>query len=104
LDKVKERIGLNQHKVIHVGAAPIHRTVLEYFMKFNLPILELYGMSECTGPATLNSIDNWRLGSVGKAICGTKVKLDNIDENGEGEVSIYTSPAPGYKVHKWNQG
>ena len=56
-------------------------------MKYNLPVLELYGMSENTGPATLNTIIDWRLGSVGKPIAGTKLKLDNEDENGEGEVS-----------------
>ncbi len=56
-------------------------------MKYNIPVLELYGMSENTGPATLNTIDNWRLGSVGKVMTGTKIKIDKPDENGEGEVS-----------------
>lgn len=72
--------------MLHVGAAPVHRRVLEHFMKYNLPVLELYGMSENTGPASLNTIVNWRLGSVGKCMVGTKIKIDNKDENGEGEV------------------
>ena len=55
-------------------------------MGYDLAILELYGMSENTGPATANSIVEWKLGSVGKAVCGTKVKIHNPDESGEGEV------------------
>ena len=86
LDKVKDRIGFGDSKAMHVGAAPVHRSVLEFFMKYNLPVLELYGMSENTGPATLNTIQDWRLGTVGKVMTGTKLKLDNIDENNEGEV------------------
>ena len=86
LDKVKERIGFNESKLLLVGAAPIHRDVLEHFMKYNIPVLELYGMSEDTGPAALNTLANWRLGSVGKPLVGTKIKLDNVDENEEGEV------------------
>lgn len=86
LDKVKERLGFQEYKVLHVGAAPVHRDVLEFFMKYNIPVLELYGMSENTGPASFNTITDWRLGSVGKPLLGTKMKLDNVDENGEGEV------------------
>lgn len=87
LDKVKQRIGLDENRVLHVGAAPVHRDTIKFFMKYNLPVLELYGMSENTGPASLNVIDNWRLGSVGKPLLGTKMRIANPDENGEGEVS-----------------
>lgn len=76
--------------VLHVGAAPIQRSVIEFFMKFNMPILELYGMSEDSGPAAVNTIKDWRLGSVGKAMVGTKIKIDKPDEKGEGEVSFFT--------------
>ena len=88
LNKVKERIGFNEAKILHVGAAPVHRSVLEHFMKYNIPVLELYGMSENSGPASFNTIDDWRLSSVGKVMLGTKIKIDNPDENGEGEVSV----------------
>ena len=80
-------MGFQDSKILHVGAAPVHRSVLEHFMKYNMPVLELYGMSENSGPATLNTITGWRLGSVGKVISGTKVKIDKPDDDGEGEVS-----------------
>ena len=36
------------------AAAPIARSVLEFFLDFDIPIYELYGMSESTGPQTLS--------------------------------------------------
>jgi len=72
-----------------VGAAPIHRSVLEYFMSVNMPILELFGMSENSGPQSFNRMDNWQLGSVGLPMLGTQVKIDSPDEKGEGEILLY---------------
>ena len=88
LKKVKERLGLQNAKALISGAAPIHRDVVEYFMGFNLPVLEVYGMSENTGPSNCNTLADWKLGTVGKNLCGTKVKIFNPDEQGEGEVNI----------------
>jgi len=36
------------------GAAPIDRSVVEFFMQLDVPIYEMYGMSECTGPHTVS--------------------------------------------------
>lgn len=38
------------------AAAPIARSVLEFFLDFDIPIYELYGMSESSGPQTLSLI------------------------------------------------
>ena len=35
------------------AAAPIARSVLDFFLEFDMPIYELYGMSESTGPQAL---------------------------------------------------
>ena len=83
--KVRERLGFTRCKILLTGAAPIHRSVLEYFMSINMPVLELYGMSENTGPETINQMSSWRLGSVGHPIHGALVKIDN-PVDGEGEV------------------
>lgn len=87
LKRVHERIGLDCAKITLSGAAPIHRSTVEYFMSINIPLLELYGMSENTGPHSLNMIHKWRLGSVGPSMNGVHIKIDQPDENGEGEVS-----------------
>ena len=87
--KVREALGLTKCKKVLVGAAPIHRDTVEFFMGFDVSILELYGMSESTGPQTLSvkNSSQWRTGSCGKTMKGAETKIDNPDENGDGEVS-----------------
>ena len=88
LKKVRVALGLDRCEILLTGAAPIHRDVLEYFMSVNMPVLELYGMSECAGPQTSNTLNHWRLGSVGPVMTGVKIRIDNPDENGDGEVCV----------------
>ena len=66
--------------------------VHEYFMDMNIQIMELYGMSESSGPHTLNVIQpdaiRWKVGSRGRPIEGVQLKICNPKDNGEGEVSL----------------
>ena len=65
------------------------RETLEFFMSIDVPVFELYGMSECTGPQTM-SLKNpaqWRSGSCGVSISGVETEIDSPDKNGNGEVS-----------------
>ena len=94
--KVRAALGFSKCRVTLVGAAPIHRQTLEYFMGVDIPVLELYGMSECTGPQTLSlkSHTKWRTGSCGKTISGVEMRIDNPDEHGDGEVSDVSNDSP----------
>ena len=67
----------------------MRREVHQYFMSFNIQLMELYGQSESSGCLTLNLIkqDGWKVESCGKLIKGVQLKIFNSDENGEGEVS-----------------
>ena len=94
--KVREALGFQHCKIFAVGAAPIQRDVLDYFMSINIPLMELYGLSECSGCHTLNLRHNhngWRVGSCGKPINGVDLKIVDPDDNREikegeeGEVS-----------------
>lgn len=38
------------------GAAPISKQTLEFFMSLNLPIMEVYGMTETTGKQINNLV------------------------------------------------
>ena len=49
-DIVKKNIGLDECKYFVSGAAPIDKTVLEYFSSLNMPIFEIYGMKNKKGP------------------------------------------------------
>ena len=47
--KVRQALGLDRCHFPMTGAAPISQDTLEYFMSINIPLHELYGMSECAG-------------------------------------------------------
>jgi long-chain-fatty-acid--CoA ligase ACSBG len=81
LGKVKVALGLDRVKACYVSAAPIETKILNYFASINIPILELFGQSECSGPHTTNALDAWKIGTVGRPLPGTQTKLD--PSNGE---------------------
>jgi long-subunit acyl-CoA synthetase (AMP-forming) len=73
--KVRARLGLDQALMLAVSSAPIARETLEFFQSLGLPIMEIYGMSECTGPATISLPHRYRLGRAGYAIPGAEVRI-----------------------------
>jgi long-chain acyl-CoA synthetase len=75
--KLRAQLGLDQLRVAVVGAAPIGRDVLEFFLSCGVPIQEVYGQSEGSGPTTFNRpAPGWtRLGTVGRPVPGVEVKL-----------------------------
>ena len=79
-DKVRQRLGLDRTRICITSAAPISKDTLEFFLSLGIPILEVYGMSECTGPATFSPPDNYRTGKCGIVLPGAEVK---IAEDGE---------------------
>ena len=70
-----------------VGAAPVTMETLRYFQSINIPLYELFGMSECSGPMTVSIPGHVKSGSCGIAMDGTEMKIINEDEDGNGEVS-----------------
>lgn len=58
-------------------------------MRHDLPLLEMYGLAESSGICTLNTMDDWRLGSPGRVMTGTKIRIIDPDFLGEGEVINY---------------
>lgn len=62
------------------GAAPIAMEILEFFDGAGMPTYELYGMTESSALITANRPGAQRLGTVGKPLPGTEVK---IAEDGE---------------------
>ena len=73
--KVKTAIGMDKARGAISGAAPISAELLEFFAGFDLPILEVYGQSEGTGPTTFNRPGATKFGTVGPAYPGCEVRL-----------------------------
>ncbi|KAK9522257.1 hypothetical protein VZT92_018734 [Zoarces viviparus] len=87
--KVRDSLGLDRCKLCFTGAAPITKDTMEYFMSLNIPLLELYGMSESSGPHTVSTDTSYHLTSCGKVMPGCKTKLENPDEDGSGEICMW---------------
>jgi long-chain acyl-CoA synthetase len=51
-------------------------------------VLQGYGLTECSPIVTVNRDALFRHDSIGLPITGVKVKLDNVDENGIGELVV----------------
>jgi long-chain acyl-CoA synthetase len=66
------------------GGAPISIDLLEFFYALGILILEGYGLTETAAPATLNTPDAFRFGTVGRAIPGVEIQIDPAD----GEVLV----------------
>ena len=47
--KVRLALGLDRCKICLSGAAPIMKETLDFFFGLNIPIFEVYGMSESSG-------------------------------------------------------
>ena len=62
------------------GAAPIARDVLEFFDACGVLVLEGWGMTETCAAGTLNTVEAFRFGSVGRPLPTTEVA---IAEDGE---------------------
>jgi long-chain acyl-CoA synthetase len=71
---VRDLLGLDQAKFAVTGAAPIPPEMLEWFVGIGVPMSEIYGMSENTGPLTWDPYEI-KPGTVGRAMPGSEVKL-----------------------------
>ncbi len=72
---VRRRLGFDRARVLVTSAAPIARSTLEFFLSLGLPICEVYGMSECTGPGTISTPDRYRTGKAGFTFPGAELKI-----------------------------
>jgi long-chain acyl-CoA synthetase len=76
---VRGLVGLDALMVGVTGAAAIPRPVLEWFNAVGVPLSEIYGMSESSGPMTWSPQAN-RPGSVGQEIPGCDVRIADDGE------------------------
>jgi long-subunit acyl-CoA synthetase (AMP-forming) len=79
--KVRAKLGLDRCRMQITAAAPISKFTLEFFLSLGIPIYEVYGMSECSGPATISLPHKYVTGKAGFELPGTEIKI--IEETGE---------------------
>ena len=77
--KVRERFG-GRVRFFISGAAALNREIAEWFNAAGIVILEGYGMTENSAGATVNHPDDNKIGTVGRAMPGSEVKIGEGDE------------------------
>ena len=71
---VRAQLGLDEAQWLLSAAAPIPPAVLDYYHALGLPICEFWGMSELSCLATINPLNDIRIGTVGRALPGVELK------------------------------
>jgi long-chain acyl-CoA synthetase len=77
--KVKDRFGGRLRLGIS-GGAPLAKEIAEFFHTLDIPIMEGWGLTECTTAAAVNRPARFRFGTVGPAMPGFEVKTDTDGE------------------------
>lgn len=75
-------------KIIVSAAAPIDPKVGKWLTDIGIKFLQGYGLTETAPIAALTPDFNPSVGSVGKPVICAEVKIDNPNEDGEGEILI----------------
>jgi long-chain acyl-CoA synthetase len=76
---VREVVGLDRCEVAVTTAAPIGVDVLQFFCSLGVPLSELYGLSEATGPVSWDPVHPVP-GDVGRPLPGTDVRISDDGE------------------------
>ena len=77
--QVRALVGLDEVQVAITGAAPLPAEILEWFNAIGVPLSEIYGLSETSGPLTFTPWAN-KPGYVGQAAPGMEVRLGDDGE------------------------
>jgi long-chain acyl-CoA synthetase len=82
-DKARLAMGFANVRLAFSGAASANAEMLEYFAGIDLPVRDVYGLSESTGPAVVTREGATRFGTVGLSMPGVEISLAD-----DGEVHI----------------
>ncbi|WP_406717428.1 AMP-dependent synthetase/ligase [Trueperella pyogenes] len=77
--KITAIIGADCHYAVCAGA-PLGKRTGHFFRGIGLTVVEAYGLTESTGPATVNLIDRIKMGTVGTPLPATWIKIADDGE------------------------
>ncbi len=94
---LRSKVGLDRCTTAITSTAPCRPEVHEFWAALGLPLYEVWGMSELTGPATVVPMDDHQAPSIGRAMPGVEVRLGEDGEllvrGGNVMVGYYKEPA-----------
>ncbi len=83
--QILDNLGGNIRLVLY-GSAPMDKETIVAFNNFGIELVQGYGLTETSPVIAAESDKEKRPGSVGLALPSLNVKIENPDENGEGEI------------------
>ncbi len=86
-NEIYENLG-GRIRIIVSAAAPIDAKIGKWVEDIGILFLQGYGLTETAPIAALTPEFDTRVGSAGKAVVGAELRIDNPNENGEGEILI----------------
>lgn len=75
-------------EMVICGGAKLDEDIIKTFDSLGITVLNGYGITECAPLISANRNKYQKPGSVGTPILACRVKIDNPDENGEGEICV----------------
>ena len=75
-------------RTIICGGAPLKQEIIDTFAALGITIVNGYGITECAPLISANRNKKTKNGSVGMPIPCDEVKINEPDENGEGEICV----------------
>ncbi len=75
-------------ELVICGGAKLDEEIINTFDSLGITVLNGYGITECAPLISANRNRYRKPGSVGTPILACRVKIDNPDENGEGEICV----------------
>jgi len=77
--KLKKAMGGNIRYAVS-GSAPLGTRLGHFFRSLDIRILEGYGLTETTAPASVNLVSKFKIGTVGPALPGVSIRTDDDGE------------------------
>ena len=94
---LRSKVGLDRCETAITSTAPCRQEVHEFWGALGMPLYEVWGMSELTGPATVVPMDDHQAPSIGRPMPGVEVRLGEDGEllvrGGNVMVGYYKEPA-----------
>ena len=77
--KIRQAVGGELRHVIS-GGAPLHKDLALFFSGIGVEVLEGYGLTETTGPATVHRVGEAKPGTVGPPLPGVDIRISDQGE------------------------
>lgn len=78
--KIRHGLGLDELILAFSAAAPVAPGLLMFFRGMGVPVYELFGQTESSGPGVTNRPGADRIGTVGRAMPGVELDIADDDE------------------------